>query len=71
MPLSDQLTDYVHAAFTGLFVQSSEPDEAEREITALARRCEWKLAVWDIASGLRLATEPGRYGLIAKCKADC
>ena len=54
MKLIDQLTDYIHAAFTGLWIQTFEADEAEREITLHARERGWKLAVWDIASGLRL-----------------
>ena len=54
MKLTDQLTEYVNAAFTGLWVQTHEADEAEREITQLARERDWKLAVWDIANGLRL-----------------
>ena len=54
MKLSDQLTDYVNAAFTGLYVQTHEPDEAENEIVQHAQRKKWKMAVWDIASGLRL-----------------
>jgi hypothetical protein len=54
MTLSDQLTDYIHAAFTGIWVQTAEPDEAEREITQHAQQQRWKLAVWDIAAGLRL-----------------
>ena len=52
MKLADQLTDYVHAAFTGLWVQTQEPDEAEREILQLARHQQWKTAVWDVADGL-------------------
>ncbi len=59
MKLSDQLTDYVHAAFSGLYVQSSEPDEAEREILQLAREQNWKVAVWDVAHGLRLPNDAG------------
>lgn len=51
--LADQLIDYVHAAFSGLFIHTSEPDEAEREIAELAQRHNWKLAVWDIANGVR------------------
>jgi hypothetical protein len=49
------LTDYINAAFTGIWIQTYEPDEAEREITRLARERHWKLAVWDVAGGLRLA----------------
>src|SRR5206468_10754935 len=59
MSLTDLLTDYVHAAFSGLWVQTSEPDEAERELTRLAREQGWKLAAWDVAGGLRLAHPPG------------
>src|SRR5437588_77222 len=58
MTLTEQLTDYVNAAFTGIYVQSSEPDEAEREILRHAREHHWKVAAWDIAGGLRLPTTP-------------
>lgn len=54
MTLSEQLTDYIHAAFAGLWIQSNEPDEAEREIVQHARVQKWKIAVWDVAHGLRL-----------------
>jgi hypothetical protein len=53
MNLTDQLADYVHAAFSGLWVQTSEPDEAEREIARAARQRGWRVAAWDIAQGLR------------------
>src|SRR5436309_1136790 len=59
MKLTDQLTDYVNAAFTGLWIQSFEPDEAEREILRHAREHHWKVAAWDIAGGLRLPATPG------------
>src|ERR1043166_8944525 len=54
MKLADQITDFVNAAFTGIWVQTSEADEAEREIIQHARQKKWKLAVWDVAAGLRL-----------------
>src|SRR5438105_4350500 len=57
MTLTEQLTDYINAAFTGLWVLTSEPDEAEREILQHARQNKWKVATWDVASGLRV---PGR-----------
>jgi len=53
MTLTAQLTDYIHAAFAGLWIQSLEPDEAEREIAQLARDKEWKIAAWDVSGGLR------------------
>jgi hypothetical protein len=56
MNLTDQLTDYVHAAFTGLWIRTHESDEAEREIVQLAKNRDWKLASWDIANGLRMST---------------
>ena len=60
MRLIDQLTDYVRAAFAGIWIQTHEPDEAEREILQHAREQKWRAAVWDIANGMRLAgTEPG------------
>ena len=37
-------------------MQTHEPDEAEREIVGHAREQRWKVAVWDLAGGLRLPT---------------
>jgi ATPase family associated with various cellular activities (AAA) len=54
MKLTDQLTDYINAAFTGFWVQTHEADEAEREIVNHAREKKWKVAIWDMAGGLRL-----------------
>jgi hypothetical protein len=59
MKLVDQLTNYVNAAFAGIWIQSSEADEAEREIVRHAREKQWKVAIWDVAGGLRL---PGGNG---------
>jgi hypothetical protein len=62
MKLAEQLTSYVAAAFTGIWIESREPDEAEREIVQHARKNKWKIAVWDVANGLRVpgaaATNP-------------
>lgn len=54
MTLTEQLTDYICAAFTGLWVQTQEPHEAEREILHFAQAQKWKVALWDAAQGLRL-----------------
>ncbi len=59
MTLTETLTDYIHAAFSGLWVQTSEPDEAEREIVQHARERQWAVAVWDVASGLRVPNATG------------
>jgi ATPase family associated with various cellular activities (AAA) len=76
MTLCTQLTDYINAAFTGLWIETHEPDEAEREITQHAREQQWKLAVWDIASGVRFplqrnsaATDTGAGDPLAALKA--
>jgi hypothetical protein len=53
MILRDQLTEYIRAAFAGLWIETAEPDEAERELRELAREQQWSIAVWDIARGLR------------------
>jgi len=66
MKLADQLTSYVAAAFTGIWIESREPDEAEREIAQHARKNKWKIAVWDVASGLRV---PGATGTNAEVGA--
>lgn len=59
MTLTDQLTDYVHAAFSGLWILTHEPDEAEREILHHARQQHWNVAVWDVAQGVRLPHAAG------------
>jgi hypothetical protein len=54
MSLSKSLSEYVCAAFSGLYVQTFEPDEALREIGELCRRQDWRLAVWDLDRGMSL-----------------
>ncbi len=58
MSLVNQLNDYINAAFSGLWVQTIEPEEAERELVEHARHQQWTLAVWDVARGLRLPLNP-------------
>jgi len=59
MSLIHQLTDYINAAFSGLWVQTFEPDEAEKELIDHGRQAGWTVAVWDIARGLRLPINEG------------
>ena len=59
MSLILQLTDYINAAFSGLWVQTFEPDEAEKELVENGRQSGWTVATWDIARGLRLPTGSG------------
>lgn len=54
MSLIESLRDYINAAFTGIWVQTHEPDEAEREVLETARQRKWRVAVWDVAQGLRI-----------------
>lgn len=53
MKLAEQLNDYINAAFSGIWIQSFEPDEAEHEIVRAADEKNWKIAAWDVAGGLR------------------
>jgi hypothetical protein len=59
MPLSQQLSEYIAACFTGIWVESHEHEDALAEIAQLCRDQDWRLAVWDIAQGLQL---PGHNG---------
>jgi hypothetical protein len=59
MTLTEQVTDYVNAAFTGLWILTREPDEAQRELVALARDRDWQIATWDVAAGLHLLSASG------------
>ncbi len=52
MTLSERLSEYVRAAFSGIWVQSHEHDEAVQEIAQLCRGNGWSLATWDIDRGL-------------------
>lgn len=75
MKLADQLTSYISAAFTGIWIETREADEAEREIVQHARKNKWKIAVWDVASGLRVpganatGTEAGAGDPLAALRA--
>lgn len=54
MLLSQQLSEYIAACFTGLWVQSHEHEDALAEIAQLCHDEEWRLVTWDIDQGLRL-----------------
>jgi hypothetical protein len=55
--LAERLSEYVRAAFAGLWIQSAEHDDAILEVARLCRQQGWALATWDIDRGLSL---PGR-----------
>ncbi len=55
MSLSHRLHEFISAAFTGLWVQSHEHEDALAEITRLCRDHSWPLAIWDIDLGFQTA----------------
>ncbi len=59
MTLSRQLTEYISACFTALWVQSHEHDDALTEIARMCHAEEWRLAVWDIQRGLVIRSQDG------------
>lgn len=58
MSLSDTLFPYIRAAFAGLWIITSEPDDAARELNVLAHLHGWGFAVWDIANGSNNQDDP-------------
>ncbi len=54
MSLIPELTDHIRAAFSGLYLQTYEPDAALREIRELCRHEGWTCASWDIDQGMSL-----------------
>src|SRR4051794_15619077 len=57
MSLTERLREYVAAAFTGLWVQSHEHEDALREIAQLCRDQKWYMATWDIDRGLQIPNQ--------------
>jgi hypothetical protein len=58
MALSAQVSEYVRACFTGIWIESHERHDAISKITRLCRDEQWQPAVWDINSGINI---PGQY----------
>jgi len=52
--LAQQLSEYIQACFTGIWIESHEHEDALAEIGRLCREEDWRLAVWNISAGLRL-----------------
>lgn len=59
MTLSERLTELVRAAFSGIWIQSHEHDDAIAEIATLCRDQGWSLATWDIDRGLAVGGASG------------
>ena len=62
MTLSERLSEYLRACFTGLWIKTFEPDDALTEIARLCRQNRWTLAAWDIDRGLSLASQTAESG---------
>jgi predicted kinase len=58
MTLAERLSEYVRAAFSGIWIRSYEHDDAVAEIATLCRREGWSLATWDVDRGLAVAGRP-------------
>jgi SpoVK/Ycf46/Vps4 family AAA+-type ATPase len=60
MQLTNRLSEYVRACFTGIWIESREHQDALTEIAGLCLQEDWQLATWDIDSGLNVPgqTEP-------------
>lgn len=54
MTLAERLEELVRAAFSGIWVQSFEHDDAEQEIAQFTRPLRWTTATWDIDRGMGL-----------------
>ncbi len=57
MTLTESLREYIAAAFTGIWIESHEHADALVEISQLCQQQDppWRLATWDIESGLTVA----------------
>ena len=62
MTLTERLREYVAACTTGLWIESHEHEDAIAEIARMCRDEDWKLATWDIASGLSVSGGPSDQG---------
>lgn len=52
MTLAERVSEYVRACFTGLWIESHEHQDALVEIAAICDEQGWRLAAWDLATGL-------------------
>ena len=64
MTLTERLTEYISACFTGIWIESHEHEDALREIAQLCRDQQWNVATWNIDSGLQMpgAEQPADAG---------
>ncbi len=53
MQLQNELRDLISACFSGIYIETHEPDEAIVEIEALCKDNTWKCTLWDLEEGLQ------------------
>jgi hypothetical protein len=54
MTLSSRLVEYISAAFSAIWIQSHEHQDAISEIAQMCRQQDWRLAVWNLDQGLQI-----------------
>src|SRR5688500_6210983 len=59
MELRQALTEYVNAAFAGIWIQTQEPDEAVKLLYQLSQEQGWQYDQWDCARGTHSGGQPG------------
>ena len=52
--LTARIHELVSACFTGIRLETCEPEEACREISSLCQTQSWRLASWDCDVGLKI-----------------
>lgn len=57
MTLTERLSEYIRACFTGIWIESHEHHDALTEIAQLCHQEQWTLLTWDLDQGLREAGE--------------
>lgn len=59
MTLATELEQHIRAGFSGIWIRSSEHNEAAREIASLCHKKEWSLIEWDADRGVITDPEHG------------
>ena len=55
MTLTTPFTEAIRAAFSGIYIQTLEPEEALAEVATLCRDQGWRMATWDLTLGLSVS----------------
>jgi SpoVK/Ycf46/Vps4 family AAA+-type ATPase len=66
--LKQRLREYIAGCFTGIWIETQEPQEASSDIQALCQEESWRFARWDVDQGLRVggqSVEDGQDPLAA------